>query len=80
MNYDPGKRLDRLEKRLNVGSEIEDLTETDLEIYGPSAIDEILNTEGIKGVKRLLEREDIAGETKINIADYLCRKDILIWR
>ena len=69
MNYDPGKRLDRLEKRLNVGSEIEDLTETDLEIYGPSAIDEILNTEGIKGVKRLLERERLPRRHRARDAD-----------
>lgn len=73
MTNDPLKRLERLENRLLWGHEVEDLTETDLEIYGLEAVKEIYQMYGPKAVKALLYRPDLSGESKIIIADFLCR-------
>ena len=73
MTNDPLKRLERLENRLLWGSELEDLTEADLELYGIEAVKEIYQTQGPEAVKALLYRSDLSGESKIIIADFLSR-------
>ena len=73
MSNDPLARLERLERRLSWGEEIEDLTETDLEIYGLEAVKDIYQTYGSAGLIELISRPDLSGESKIIIADFLSR-------
>ena len=70
---DAVRRLDKLEKQLAVGAEIEDLTEADLEVYGLEAVKEIYEVAGIPGLQALLYRSDLSGESKIIIADFISR-------
>lgn len=74
------KRLERLESRLALSTEIEDLTEPDLELYGNDAIKEIYQVYGPDHLKTMLDSPTLSGESKIIIADFLCRIDKTPWR
>lgn len=77
---EPIKRLERLESRLAINSEIEDLTESDLELFGNEAIKEIYQIYGPDHLKAMLDSPTLSGESKIIIADFLCRVDETPWR
>lgn len=77
---EPIKRLERLESRLAISTEIEDLTEADLELYGNDAIKEIYQIYGADHLKAMLDSPTLSGESKIIIADFLCRIDETPWR
>ena len=77
---EPIKRLERLESRLAISTEIEDLTEAELELYGNDAIKEIYQIYGPDHLKAMLDSPTLSGESKIIIADYLCRIDETPWR
>lgn len=78
------RRLERLEsridKKLAISEEKEDLTETDLELYGNEVIKEIYQIYGADHLKAMLESPTLSGESKIIIADFLCRIDETPWR
>lgn len=78
------KRLERLERRLEslnaINTELEDLSETDLELYGNEVIKEIYQIYGPDHLKAMLDSPTLSGESKIIIADFLCRIDETPWR
>ena len=80
MMNDAKRRLERLESRLAINEEIEDLTESDLELYGNDAIKEIYQIYGSGHLKAMLDSPTLSGESKIIIADFLCRIDETPWR
>lgn len=73
MSNDPLKRLERLENRLLWGQEIEDMRATDVEIYGLEAVREIYRMGGADSLRELLDDPDLSSESKLIIADFLCR-------
>ena len=80
MMNEPIKRLERLESRLAINTEVEDLTESDLELYGNEVIKEIYQIYGPEHLKKMLDSPTLSGESKIIIADFLCRIDETPWR
>lgn len=68
-----GRRLDRLERRIYGGAEIEDLRETNIAIYGLEAVEEIYNTEGRESLQELLNSSELRPDEIEMIADFLRR-------
>lgn len=81
---DAVRRLDRIERLLEsinaINVEVEDFSETDLELYGNDAIKEIYQIYGSDHLKAMLDSPTLSGESKIIIADFLCRIDETPWR
>ena len=81
---DAVRRLDRIERLLEsinaINVEVEDFSETDLELYGNDAIKEIYQIYGPDHLKAMLDSPTLSGESKIIIADFLCRIDETPWR
>jgi hypothetical protein len=71
MTREDRERLDRLERRIYGGAEIEDLRETDIAIYGLEAVKEIYRTEGRESLQGLLNSSELRPDEIEMIADFL---------
>lgn len=61
------QRLDQLEPRTWY---IEDLTETDILIYGIQGVEEAIQNSGIEHIKRILQSDKVPENVKDKIREY----------
>lgn len=71
MTNEPIKRLERLESRLAINTEVEDLSETDLELYGWDVIREIYQQYGLDHLKKMMNSPTLSEESKIIIVNFM---------
>ena len=68
-------RLDRLERRIGAGAEIEDLRTTDIVIYGPAALEDIYRQEGLDSIREIANNPIFTEEERDMIAEFIRRHD-----
>lgn len=68
-------RLDKLERRIGAGIEIEDLRTTDIVIYGPAALEEICQQEGLDSIREIADDPIFTEEERAMIAEFIRRRD-----
>lgn len=61
------QRLDQLEPRTWY---IEDLTETDILIYGIQGVEKAIQNSGIEHIKRILQSDKVPEKVKVKIKEY----------
>ena len=75
MNNEAAARLDRLERRIGAGTEIEDLRTTDIVIYGKTALEDIFKQEGLDSIREIADDPIFTEGERDMIAEFIRQHD-----
>lgn len=70
-NKEAAARLDKLERRIGAGTEIEDLRATDIVIYGTVALEDIFRQEGLDSIREIADDPIFTEEERDMIAEFI---------
>ena len=74
-NKEAAARLNKLERRIAAGTEIEDLRATDIVIYGAAALEDLYHQEGLDSIREILNDPIFTEEERDMIAEFIRQHD-----